>query len=56
MAKIKLWNAYFLTNKKKIYLRKNMTVTEACEWLEANCEHDNGNYFMCGTQVFCECH
>ena len=56
MPRIKMWNAYIMANNKKIYLRKLMTVTEACEWIEKNCVHDNGNYFMCDTQVFFECH
>ena len=53
--KQKLWNTYIMADNKKIYLRKTMTTMEAYEWLKANCESDNGNYFMCGTQVFCEC-
>ena len=54
MAKIKLWNAYIMVNNKKIYLRKFMTTMEALKWIDANCESDNENYFMCGTQVFFE--
>ena len=55
MAKNKFWNVYIMANNKKIYLRKDMTTMEAYKWLESNCKPDNGNYFMCGNQVFCEC-
>lgn len=53
--KNKLWNAYIMAGNLKIYLRKSMTTTEIIKWLQANCKTDNDNYFMCGTQVFCEC-
>lgn len=55
MTKQKKWNAYIMAGGIKVYLRKAMTTLEAVKWLEDNCKADNGNHFMCGTQVFCEC-
>ena len=55
MPKIKTWNAYIMADNRKIYLRKLMTVNEAVNWIKHNCVDDNGNYFMCDTQVFFEC-
>ena len=55
MAKQKLWNAYIMKGNYKFYLCKGMTTGEAVKWLQDNCKEDNSNYFMCGTQVFCEC-
>lgn len=55
MKKKKLWNAYIMAGNLKIYLRKSMTTMEIIKWLQDNCKTDNDNYFMCGTQVFCEC-
>lgn len=52
--KPKKWNIYIMAGNLKIYLRKAMTTNEAIKWLSANCKTDNGNHFMCGTQVFCE--
>lgn len=52
--KQKKWNAYIMLGNLKFYLKRTMTTTEACKWLEANCKIHNNNYFMCGTQVFCE--
>lgn len=48
------WNTYIMVGNLKIYLRKAMTTMEAMKWLQDNCKSDNGNHFMCGTQVFCE--
>ena len=53
--KPKLWNAYIMAGNLKIYLRKSMTTTEIIKWLADNCKTVNTDYFMCGTQVFCEC-
>lgn len=55
MAKNKFWNVYIMSNNKKTYLCKGMTTNEAYDWLERNCKHDNGDYFMCGNKVFFEC-
>ena len=54
MKKQKLWNAYVMSGNTKIYLIKSMTTTEIIKWLQTNCKIENDNYFMCGTQVFCE--
>jgi hypothetical protein len=54
MAKQYKWNVYVMAGNTKFYLRKQMTTQEAIKWLDANCEHKNGNNFMCGHQVFCE--
>ena len=56
MARIKIWNIYIMVDNKKKYLHQLMTTMEAHEWLNDNCVHDNGNYFMGTSQVFCECH
>ena len=53
--KTKLWNTYIMVGNLKIYLRKSMTTTEIIKWLADNCKTVNTDYFMCGTQVFCEC-
>jgi hypothetical protein len=53
--KQKKWNAYIMAGNLKIYLRKAMTTTEAVNWLQQKCKVVNTEYFMCGTQVFCEC-
>lgn len=53
--KHKKWNVYIMAGNLKIYLRKAMTTMEAVNWLQQNCKHVNTDYFMCGTQVFCEC-
>lgn len=53
--KQKKWNVYIMAGNLKIYLRKAMTTMEAVKWLQQNCKHVNTDYFMCGTQVFCEC-
>lgn len=55
MTRQKKWNTYIMAGNLKVYLRKAMTTLEAVKWLEDNCKADNGNHFMCGTQVFCEC-
>lgn len=55
MHKQKKWNIYMMVYNLKIYLRKEMTTMEAVNWLSDNCKTENSNYFMCGTQVFCEC-
>lgn len=49
------WNAYIMIGNFKFYLRKAMTTTEIINWLIANCKIIGTNYFMCGTEVFCEC-
>lgn len=54
MARQYKWNVYVMAGNMKFYLRKQMTTQEAIKWLDANCEHKNGNNFMCGHQVFCE--
>ena len=54
-AKPKKWNVYIMAGNTKIYLRKSMTTMEAIKWLEQNCKSVNADYFMCETQVFCEC-
>ena len=48
------WSIYIMLGNLKIYLRKSITTTEAVNWLQAKCKHNNSNYFMHGTQVFCE--
>lgn len=53
--KQKKWSVYIMVCNLKIYLRKAMTTQEAANWLKENCKIDNSDYFMCGTQVFCEC-
>lgn len=53
--KNKLWNAYIMVGNLKIYLRKSMTTTEIIKWLEENCKIIDTSYFMCNTEVFCEC-
>ena len=55
MAKQKRWNMYIMAGNIKIYLVKQLTTMEAINWLDANCKTKNTNYFMCGTEVFCEC-
>jgi len=55
MYKTKKWNAYIMVGNLKIYLRKAMTTKEAHKWLEEHCNIIDTDYFMCGTQVFCEC-
>lgn len=52
--KNKLWNAYIMADNLKVYLIKSLTTTEIIKWLQTHCKTDNDNYFMCGTQVFCE--
>lgn len=52
--KQKKWNAYIMAGRIKLYLRKGMTTNEAIKWLQQNCKIINTDYFMCGTQVFCE--
>jgi hypothetical protein len=49
------WNTYIMVGNLKIYLCKRMTTMEAVKWLQDNCKTHNSDYFMCGTQVFCEC-
>ena len=49
-----VWNVYIMAGNTKIYLRKGMTTSEAIKWLQQNCKTINTDYFMCGTQVFCE--
>ncbi len=49
------WNAYIMIGNFKFYLRKAMTTTEIINWLITNCKIIGTNYFMCGTEVFCEC-
>jgi hypothetical protein len=51
----KHWAVYIMAGNLKIYLRKAMTTNEAVKWLQQNCKIVNTDYFMCGTQVFCEC-
>jgi hypothetical protein len=55
MERKKKWNTYIMAGNLKVYLRKAMSTTEAVKWLQNNCKADNGNHFMCGMQVFCEC-
>jgi hypothetical protein len=55
MHKQKKWNTYIMVLNHKIYLRKSMTAKEAVKWLMDNCKIIDTDYFMCGTQVFCEC-
>ena len=50
----KAWSVYIMVGNLKIYLRKRMTTMEAIDWLAENCNMQNSDYFMCGTQVFCE--
>ena len=52
---MKRWNAYIMLGNIKFYLRRSMTTNEAVKWLQENCQTQNSNHFMCGTQVFCEC-
>ena len=54
MSKHRTWNAYIMAGNIKIYLRKNMTTTEAVKWLKTKCKHTNGKDFMCGHKVLCE--
>lgn len=51
----KKWNIYIMVDNHKFYLRKEMTTLEAINWLKENCKVHNTDYFMCDTQVFCEC-
>jgi len=51
----KKWNTYIMVGNLKIYLRKRMTTTEAVKWLQKHCKANNGNHFIRGMQVFCEC-
>ena len=53
--KNKLWNAYIMVGKIKIYLRKHMTTTEIIKWLADNCKVQGTSYFMCNNEVFYEC-
>lgn len=53
--KQKKWNAYIMVGNIKFYLKKAMTTTEIIKWLFANCKISGTNYFMCDTEVFCEC-
>ena len=55
MCKQKKWNIYIMASNHKFYLRKGMTTLEAINWLKENCKVHNNDYFMCDTQVFCEC-
>lgn len=54
-GKQKSWNVYIMKGNLKVYICKGMTTMEAISWLERNCKSINADYFMCGTQVFCEC-
>lgn len=54
-TKQKKWSAYIMVGNLKVYLRKAMTTMEIIKWLDTHCETVNTDYFMCGTQVFCEC-
>ena len=51
----KQWSAYIMKGDFKFYLRRSMTTTEIIKWLFDNCKVIGTNYFMCGTEVFCEC-
>ena len=53
--KQKLWNAYIMLGNLKFYLKRSMTTTEIIKWLTDNCKIIGTNYFMCDTEVFCEC-
>lgn len=53
--KQKKWNAYIMLGNGKYYLKEAMTTREAVKWLMENCKIIGTNYFMCGTEVFCEC-
>ena len=54
MAKQKRWNMYIMAGNLKFYLIKHLTTSEAINWIKENCKVEDTNYFMCGTQVFCE--
>ena len=54
MHKPKLWSTYIMVLNHKFYLRKSMSTTEAVNWLLNHCKIIGTDYFMCGTQVFCE--
>lgn len=55
MSKQKKWSAYIMIGNLKFYLRKHMSTTEIINWLIKNCKIVGTNYFMCDTEVFCEC-
>ena len=55
MKRQKLWSAYIMVLNHKIYLRKHMTTMEIIKWLTNNCKIIGTSYFMCDTEVFCEC-
>jgi hypothetical protein len=54
-TKQKKWSAYIMVGNLKVYLRKAMTTSEIIKWLDTHCKTVNADFFMCGTQVFCEC-
>lgn len=54
-TKQKKWNAYIMVGNFKFYLKKAMTTTEIIKWLMNNCKIIDTKYFMCDTEVFCEC-
>ena len=54
-TKQKRWSTYIMVGNIKVYLRKSMTTMEVIKWLDEHCKEINTDYFMCGTQVFCEC-
>jgi len=56
MSNRERWSAYIMIGGNfKFYLRRHMTTTEIIAWIRKHCKIIGTNYFMCGTEVFCEC-
>jgi hypothetical protein len=55
VTKQKKWSAYIMVGNLKFYLCRSMATTEIIKWLMDNCRIVGTNYFMCDSEVFCEC-
>lgn len=56
MSNGKGWSAYIMIGKHfKFYLCHQKTTEEIKKWIEKYCKIIGTSFFMCGTEVFCEC-
>lgn len=52
----KKWNLYIIVKDVKTYIKRELSTSEAIKWLGENCKIENFGFFMCETEVFCECY
>ena len=52
----KKWNLYIIVKDTKTYIKKELSTKEAIKWINENCRIENLGFFMCETEVFCECY